>query len=331
MKPAIPVLVALTLLPCAVHAQKSNPFQSIGKTAKVLTLSKGRYQETFDDDVLQRVGTVVINRRTKKIVNMLNADSINNDVSDNSAASRWNGIDPLADKFFSQSPYSFAGNNPVYYVDIGGAYQYPASKAKQYEQTYPNLTAYLKTNIQGDIRKSPIIQNAIVQNSYGGFTKSQLVNEVAEWGNKKSPTITFVDGLTKTTGGAVGYTPDGKGFQVDAEYAKTLDKIVGNKNLSPKDRQAALLNFYETVLHESTHTGDLKDGFRDADEVGRDAMDQVYHVENEMVKQEDGSTKLTPIENLDFRHDPNDLSGGKGVIDRKTQNGQTEVLPTLPK
>jgi hypothetical protein len=329
MKYFVPI-IGLLFLPGISQAQKSNPFKSIGKNAKVQTLSNGKYVESFDDDVLQRVGSVVINRRTKKIVELLDADKISTESSDNSTASRWYSIDPLAEKFYSQSPYSFAGNNPIYYVDIAGAFQYPASKAKAYADKYPNLTQYLANNIQNDIRKSPIIQNAIVNNSYGGFTKSQLVNEAAAWGNKNSPVITFEEGLTGKTG-SVGFTPDGKGFQVDAGYAKALDGILGDKNLSAKDRQAALLNFYETVLHETTHVGDLKDGFRDTDEAGRDAMNAVYHKESEMVQQEDGRSVPTLIEFPDFRSDPNDLSGGKGVIDRKTQNGQTEVLPTLPK
>jgi RHS repeat-associated protein len=49
---------------------------------------------------------------------------------------RWFGIDPLAEKFYKASPYSYAGNNPVYFVDIDGLYEYPAGKAKQYTEKY---------------------------------------------------------------------------------------------------------------------------------------------------------------------------------------------------
>lgn len=121
MKYFVPIL-GLLLLPGIAQAQKSNPFKSIGKTAKVQTLSNGKYVESFDDEVLQRVGTVVINRRTKKIVELLDADQVNSESSDNSTASRWYGIDPLAEKYYSISPYAFVANNPIKYKDANGAY-----------------------------------------------------------------------------------------------------------------------------------------------------------------------------------------------------------------
>jgi|GEM_PF-6935081 len=137
MKYIFPAIASFTLLPGVAMAQKSNPFESIGKKAEVQTLSGGRYQETFDDDVLQRVGSVTIDRRTKKIVRLLNSDSINAGTADNSSASRWYSIDPLAAKYPSISPYAFCANNPIRFVDLDGReIQLPGDKKAQ--------TAYLQ-------------------------------------------------------------------------------------------------------------------------------------------------------------------------------------------
>lgn len=101
-------------------AQDYNPYKSIGKKGKVVTLSKGRYVETFDTDSIQRIGSVLFNIRTKKIVKLLNAKSVYNRFSDNSSASRWYSPDPMAEKFRDWSPYNFALNNPIRYNDKDG-------------------------------------------------------------------------------------------------------------------------------------------------------------------------------------------------------------------
>jgi len=33
---------------------------------------------------------------------------------------RWHVVDPLAEEYYSQSPFHFSGNNPIYYVDDNG-------------------------------------------------------------------------------------------------------------------------------------------------------------------------------------------------------------------
>jgi hypothetical protein len=116
-----PLLTIILLAGCLTAAgQDYNPFQSIGKKAKVLTLSNGKYVEFFDYDTIQRIGTVMFNIRQKKIVRLLNADSTFTKASDNSSASRWYSIDPLADKFHQWSPYNFTFDNPIRFMDPDG-------------------------------------------------------------------------------------------------------------------------------------------------------------------------------------------------------------------
>jgi hypothetical protein len=101
-------------------AQEYNPYKSIGKKGKILTLSKGRYVEVFDTDSIQRIGTVLFNIRTKKIVKLLSASEVYKKASDNTSASRWYSPDPLSFQYFSLSPYNFVANNPIRYTDPDG-------------------------------------------------------------------------------------------------------------------------------------------------------------------------------------------------------------------
>lgn len=80
------------------------------------------FVEVFDYDSIQRIGSVMFNIRTKKIVRLLDADKIYIKFSDNSSASRWYSIDPLAGsaKNISVSPYVFVRDNPIVLVDPDG-------------------------------------------------------------------------------------------------------------------------------------------------------------------------------------------------------------------
>lgn len=124
MKSIKPTLAILLLFVSfgATAQEDYNPFKSIGKKGKIVTLSKGKYVEVFDYDTIQRIGTVLYNIRTKKIVKLLDADETFEKFSDNSSASRWYSPDPLAGKGknISYSPYAFVFNNPINYTDPDG-------------------------------------------------------------------------------------------------------------------------------------------------------------------------------------------------------------------
>jgi RHS repeat-associated protein len=49
---------------------------------------------------------------------------------------RWNSIDDVADMFYDESPYSYAANNPVNVIDVGGYFRISA----EFAYKYPTLT-----------------------------------------------------------------------------------------------------------------------------------------------------------------------------------------------
>lgn len=114
-----PLLLFLAFATASL-AQQPNPFRRIGKTTEVIDVSHGKYVEIIEKDSLERVGTVIVNRFTRKIERFLNEDSLDRLAADNTAQSRFFSIDPLTAKFPYYSPYQFAGNTPIWASDLDG-------------------------------------------------------------------------------------------------------------------------------------------------------------------------------------------------------------------
>jgi Bacterial toxin 28 len=105
----------------AAIAQKQ-PFEQYGYKVKIATLSKGKYIEHFDQDTIVQIGTVLLNRRSGKIVSFVKYDTTLGEYSlKPELISRWMSPDPLAHEFYSESPYNFSHNNPIRYMDPDGA------------------------------------------------------------------------------------------------------------------------------------------------------------------------------------------------------------------
>lgn len=239
--------ILLFLISFTISAQEYNPFKSIGKKAKILTLSKGKYVEFFDYDTIQRIGTVLINIRTKKIVKLLDAEQTFKKFSDNSGTSRWYSPDPLADKFASLSPYNFVENNPINMIDPDGREAKDWYKDKkgvmQFDPTVKN---------QGDLEKKNI------SGTYVGETKTETSSRNAKVEYRKDGSILFNNendaydrmktiGVTRealavNTGKQTLYLPDYKNNYSTSEHeslgyifkgSKIFDPVSGtNKSLS---------------------------------------------------------------------------------------------------
>ena len=102
-----------------VTAQTHNPYKSIGKKGKVLTLTNGEYDEFFDEDSMQRIGSALVNINTMKVVKIQLTKEEQRQL-DNSQVSRFLSVDPLTNKFASLTPYQFASNSPIAGIDLDG-------------------------------------------------------------------------------------------------------------------------------------------------------------------------------------------------------------------
>ncbi|MCW5921848.1 MAG: hypothetical protein KIS77_05850 [Saprospiraceae bacterium] len=97
------------------------PFEELGIKVKVLTLSNGKYQESFPNDTTFRFGSVMFNRVTGEVVTVIENDTLYGEYNLKAeVVSRWLSPDPLAAKYPNWSPYNYAIDNPILFIDPDG-------------------------------------------------------------------------------------------------------------------------------------------------------------------------------------------------------------------
>src|SRR5882672_482427 len=103
----------VTLVFCSLNVTAQQPFEEYGYKVKVATLSNGTYVESFDNDSLVQVGSVILNRLTGRLVYFVNFDTTYSEASLRpDVVSRWMAPDPLATERYNYTPYNFVQDNP---------------------------------------------------------------------------------------------------------------------------------------------------------------------------------------------------------------------------
>ncbi len=112
------LLFSLLLTAVTVFAQQ--PFAKYGYKVKVATFSGGRYDEFHDKSRIVEIGSVKLDTKTGKIVGYVDNNGETEDGMKPQTVSRFLSIDPLAEKYYSISPYAYCLNNPLMYIDPDG-------------------------------------------------------------------------------------------------------------------------------------------------------------------------------------------------------------------
>lgn len=169
------LFLGILFVTCLVTQAQEDIFKKHGITKEPLTLSKGKYKETFYNEEIMQVGTVLINTRTNKVVKFLEEDTTKFAYKAETT-SRFLTVDPLAEEYYSWSPYVYVKNNPLKYIDPDGR-----DIKIYYQQGGKNYAFVFNGSNYADAPKNTFVQNALQSYKYnvdngGGENMYALAN-----------------------------------------------------------------------------------------------------------------------------------------------------------
>lgn len=250
---------------------------------------------------------------------------------------RFLSVDPLTSDFSYQSPYVYAGNSPIKFIDKDGGFILDPAIQKD----YPMIYKYLSSQIEKDIMNSSIIKD-----TYKGLIKDLTDDDIrAQYANNSGAQLQVWDYPNQQS--ACGYTrTDESVIEISTALFKYTENVLADKDrkYTNDEKQQALTLLYAVIIHETGHEL-LKD--RESGGGGPKSKGAYGSGENYASPGEIGYTLESYIfgikklpENKDKKQIVDGPSSGndklkegviKGVVERaKLSEERKATLPTVP-
>ena len=222
------------------------------------------------------------------------------------SSQRFMSIDPLAEKYYSFSPYAYCMNNPVKYIDPDGKKIVVVVGKNQYLYNGNGLT-HMRTGRQAVISKGSHVSK-IVNNYNRALRSGKLTKEVNSL--IKSEHIHYIEGQPTNRNAVKG------GNKHDFDINESKAKIEAGKGVGTnatfdfseraknnyEEKNGIKSSEYGTVVHEIQHQYDFDQGkMADSDGSGANDPAEIRAVNTENIaREEEGLDKRTKYDGIEI-------------------------------
>jgi RHS repeat-associated protein len=236
---------------------------------------------------------------------------------------RFLSVDPISNKYSFLTPYCYAANNPIRFLDHEGEFYLDPITFKD----FPIIYKYLSSQIENDVMNSNIIKSAY-KKSIIGLTDENIREQFKNESGASLQVFEYPGDPPSNAGGW--NNPKEPTIEISKKIVRYTENILGDKDkkYSDSQKQEALTLLYTTILHETGHEllkGRERNG--GGPEIGQTIEGLVFG----LFKLPENKNKVMLIPDLDVWNDKNKVGVLQKSIDKaKTTEDGKATLPTVP-